>query len=180
MGWKLSFVTANAADTSFPRQSKRPNSSASPTGTGGGGRKSGCHQELYWCSRARALSARACALSHPASPPGTAFTAGRTRKWFKLSPTPVPPPLHPFREAEDCVSLPSDCSGKMLNLPSQSFPAPDSQQRVALAGRSKVRGWVAAWGSPYLVGLLCLTSHERLGGGWVLGGFAEQRLLEMT
>lgn len=33
-------------------------------------------------------------------------------------------------------------SFKMLNVPSQSFPAPRSQQRVASGGRSKVSGWL--------------------------------------
>lgn len=59
----------------------------------------------------------------------------------------------------------------MLNVPSQSFPAPDSQQRVALAGRSKVRVRVAASESPNWWAALSHVPRESEGGGvgWICG-----------
>ncbi|KAL7987928.1 hypothetical protein Chor_006847 [Crotalus horridus] len=59
----------------------------------------------------------------------------------------------------------------MLNVPSQSFPAPDSQQRVALAGRSKVRVWIAALEYPTWWAALSHVPRESGGGGvgWICG-----------
>lgn len=63
----------------------------------------------------------------------------RSRRWWPLG---VPPDYPVWWRNPDAARV---AGPRMLNVPSQAFPAPGSQQRVASQGRSKVSGDAVAY-----------------------------------